>query len=569
MREVDTRVRPSFLYALSFIGLGICVASSLGSELQRIPLGTPFGLLGLLPLAFWLGVAIMVGSMALGLRAGSETLFFVQVLLLFLAIWGIPAMFVKYPDVWDSYMHYNSALEIARTGTIPNAPTFIYAFNYPGFFALGASYSLIGSPPALDFLKYYPLFAAALTLAAIYLFVRTYVPRMGYRLVFLFAAFVNVWLQFHFSPQSLGLACGLLIFVCLEREGRDWRLAALVLFAFVVISEPTILIFVLGAIVFKEFFSRLYRFTFARKRPIAWDRPWPVGVFILIWLGWFFTGASSFSLNLVQFVTNRIQFLGQINEGVSNQIDIRTTSANILGVVYPQIRTATLGLFVLFTLLAFVVFLFWRKRSPANLPTNILPLLILPFILIPLDTVFFNGQLYDRGILFFMLVAPLVFVPLLFTKRRKYIRPLLVVGTLVAVVLCCSTLFYQETLYINNDQGIAASDFLASHVPQTYVVGGYYPYYVWGSTSENYRRFQITEVYNQTTEQLSSSYGSGTYLFDNTTLQWYQQYNTTRLWYQQWALISAYSFYANQAPRYYKVYDNGNYWAMFVPGTKI
>jgi hypothetical protein len=46
-------------------------------------------------------------------------------------------------------------------------------------------------------------------------------------------------------------------------------------------------------------------------------------VFILIWLGWFFTGASSFSLNLVEFITTRLDALMNINEGIQQQVVMR------------------------------------------------------------------------------------------------------------------------------------------------------------------------------------------------------------------------------------------------------
>jgi hypothetical protein len=549
-------VRPSFLYILSFLGLGICIASSLGYQLQAVPIGTPFGLMGLLPAAFWVGVAFMVISLFLGMRAGSESLFFIQSLLLFLVIWGIPAMFEKYPTVWDSYMHYNSALAIANSGMVPLAPAYAYAYNYPGFFVLGASYTLLGSPPALEFLKLYPLFAATFTLTAIYLFIRTYVPRIDHRLVFLFAAFANVWLQFNFSPQSLGLAAGLLIFVCLEREGRDWRIAALLLFAFITISHPTTLIFVLGAVLLKELSSRLYRWTLARNRPMRWDRPWPVGVFILIWLGWFFTGASSFTWNLIEFITVRLETLSQINDSLVNQWNLRTTPENILGALYPQLRTGAMVVFIGLTVLAFLAYILLRRKGPVNFPKNILALFIIPFLIIPLDTLFFNGQLYDRGILYLVLIAPVVFVPLLMTKRRKFVRPVLAILVALVVVACASTLFYQEALYISSDRSITASDYLADSAPQTYVVGGYYPYSVWSGKAESYTRIKMTSIYDDTSSEVSTYWGSGTYLFDT----------TSQMWYRQWGLQEIYNYYQSEAPGHYKVYDNGAYWVMYVPG---
>jgi hypothetical protein len=555
MDRGETKIRPSYLYVLTLIGLAICIASSLGQEWQHVPLGTPFGLLGLVPVAFWIGIGLMVLSMAIGARSGSERLFFFQALVLFVALWSIPALFEKYPTVWDSYMHYNSSLEIARTGAVPLNPTYEYAYNYPGFFVVGASYTLLGNPPALPFLQYWPVFVSGLTLAAIYLFVRTYIPSTDYRIAFLFAAFANVWLQFNYSPQSLGLVAGLMIFVCMEREGTEWRMAALGLFAFIVIAHPTTLVFVIGAILIKEVLVRLYTATFARNRPKHWDRPWPVGAFVLIWLGWFFTGASYFSLNLTQFIFQRLKYLGNINESVGNQFAMRSSPENILGAVYSQLRWGVVVVFLLLTVIALLTFFLTRKKSPVALPKNILALLILPFLIIPLDTLFFNGQLYDRGIMYIILVAPLVFVPVLLDRKHKYIRPVAIAAIFLVVIMCASTLFYQETLYVSTDESIAATDYLADHAPSTYVAGGYYPYNVWSDHGENYMRIQTRSLYNQTADEVASYSGGGAYLFDD----------TTESWYRQWGIMDVYTFYENQSAQNYKVYDNGAYWAMFVP----
>ena len=475
MSKDEGRVRPSFLYVLSFLGMAICVLSSMGYDIEAVPLGTPFGYFGLLPFSYWVGILFMTIGLAMGLRSNSETVFFVQSVLLFVALWGAPAMFSKYPTVWDSYVHFDSSLQLVHNGILPNDDANSYAFNYPGFFVLGASYVLLGSPDALLFLRLYPVFAAIMTMAALYLFARTYVPKLDYRLAFLFSAFANVWLQFNYSPQSMGLVAGLLIFVCLEREGKEWLYAAMFLFAYVVISHPTTLIFVLGAIALKEIVARVVRVAVARRHPIKWGRPWPVGVFILIWLGWFFTGASSFSLNLVEFITTRLDALMNIGTGLEQQITMRTSPVNILDPLYSQLRTGMMAAFAALTLIALVVYLIQRRKGPVSMPSNILALFLIALGIIPLDIVFFNGQLYDRGIMFIVLVAPIVFVPLLMGKKHRYLRP--IVGALVVLIVVAgaSTMFYQEALYVTNDRGITAADYL-SQLDPAWVAGGFYPH---------------------------------------------------------------------------------------------
>ena len=78
MSKDEGRVRPSFLYVLSFLGMAICLFSSMGFDIEAVPLGTPFGFFGLLPFSYWVGILFLTISMGIGLRTGSETAFFVR-----------------------------------------------------------------------------------------------------------------------------------------------------------------------------------------------------------------------------------------------------------------------------------------------------------------------------------------------------------------------------------------------------------------------------------------------------------------------------------------------------------
>ena len=547
----EYRVRPLPLYLLTLVGLAICIVSSYGYSIQHIPVSESFGLFGMLPVGFWIGIGVMTLSLVIGAFTASERVFFIQAMAVFVTLWGSTALFQTYPAVWDSYMHYNSSFEIVSTGFIPDDPDYSYAYNYPGFFAFAATFSTIADPNVIEFLRFYPVFAAAFTLVAIYLFIRTYVPATGYRVAFLVAAFVNVWLQFNFSPQSVGLAIGLLIFVCLERQGTVWKGTAVALFAFLTVSHPTTVLFVLSAVVVKEILSRIYHRVKTTAPPA--NGHWPAALFLIIWILWSLVGAAEFTLNLTQFVLGQVQYLGFMDQAVQNQYEMRTGTENIFGTLYPQIRTFTILLFGLLTLIGLLIYVFNRKKI--SIPKHILPLLFIPALAIPLDALFFNGQIYDRGILYLMLVAPLFFIPTLLRKKKitAALTTILVAGI---VVSCASTMFYQQSLYTSSAESIAASDYLSEEVPQTYVIGVYYPYKDWGD-GESYQRLQFSATYPTTVLEMASSSGSGSYLFDD----------TTELWYKQWGIEDRYDFYLNQEIMNSKVYDNGRYQVMFVRGT--
>ena len=543
----ECEVRPLPLYLLTLLGLATCIISSDGYSIQHIPISEPFGLFGMLPMGYWVGIAILVVSLVIGSFAASERVFFIQSMALFLMLWGASALFQTYPAVWDSYMHYNSSFEIALTGVVPNTPDYSYAYNYPGFFAFSATYSVMADPDALGFLRFYPVFAAAFTLLAIFLFIRTYVPAAGFRITFLTAAFVNVWLQFNFSPQSMCLAIGLLIFVCLERQGTIWKSIAVALFAFLVVAHPTTVIFVLGAVIVKEITSRIYH-RLKPSMPPASNR-WPAALFVIMVVLWSLIGAAEFTLNLVDFILGQVQYLGFMDQAVQNQYEMRTGSGNIFGTLYPQLRTYAIFLFGALTAIGLIISLLNRKKI--SFPKHIFPLLIIPAAAIPLDALFFNGQIYDRGILYLLLVAPLFFMPVLLRKKKTVavLSTLLVAGI---VISCASTMFYQQSLYTSSAESIAASDYLAENVPQTYVIGGYYPYRDWGD-GEDYQRLQFSAVYPTTVYDMAAGSGPGSYLFDD----------TTELWYKQWAIENRYEFYLDQELQNYRVYDNGRYQVMF------
>ncbi len=362
----EQRIRPIFLYLLSFIGFATVIFSSIGSNIESIPVDLPLGLFNLLPIGYWAGLAIMLISLGFGMKNRSEGLFLVQALLIFVALWGASSLFQQIPPVWDNYTHYYYSEQIALSGFVSSSSTFAYSFNYPGYYALIASFIVMAQPSALLVLKLYPLFAAALTISAIYLFVRTYIPKIGYREAFLIAAFANVWFQFNVSPQSIGFAVGLLILVCLEREGINWRAMALLLFAFIVVAHPTTVIFILGAVVLKEVIGRSWRYLSKNKRPEALDKPWPIGYLLLIWLGWYFTGAISYSGSLISFFEARLGDFFSIGTSVSSTIQTRS-AGNIFGAFASDIRTLTLVVFILLAIIAIIVYLVYRKEKTGSL----------------------------------------------------------------------------------------------------------------------------------------------------------------------------------------------------------
>jgi hypothetical protein len=542
------RIRSSFLALLALVGFAVVVSSSIGQDIEWISPENQFGLLQIVPPAYWLGLSLIVLSILLGIRNGNENLFFVQALLLFVSIWGASSFFEPYPSIPDTYIHYQTVESIIRTGST-EVGIYTYGSNYPGFFLLTAHYTLLGNPSVLTFLRFYPIFAAALTLLALCLFVRCYAPRLHYRYALLICVLANVWIQVHFSPQSLGFAAGILVFVFLEREGLEWLLAAVAVFSFIVVSHPTTVIFLIGAMVLREAALRTYRLL-KRRAPLKIERPWPISIFLLIWVSWLFTGAMSYSDLLADTLSQRFGDIALLPGAAAETISLRT-GGNLFPIP-PLIRTATIGALVVLSFLSILFFIVKRKKVDQRLPANVLALFALPFIVVPLDIVLFNGQFYDRGFLFLVLGGSIIATLLIMGAMKGVLRALIAASVIIMVGASMTTTYYEESLYVMSGESLSASDFLDSHIANSsFVLGGIYPEHVWGdSPPSEFLKLKLATMYPQTYGNVSSRLSSASALvFDR----------SSELWHRQYAIMGIYKYYLKETANLTRVYDSGAY----------
>ena len=543
-------VRTRLLLLLSLAGFLLVIASSLSYDIEWVPV-VELGLFRLLPIGYWLGIGFMGVAVILGIRCNDERVFFVQVLLIYLSIWGAPSLFDRFPNIWDSYAHYYSSQRIMETGTTIAQGLDSYAANYPGFFTVGATFGLMSGAQSnqlvLTFLQYYPMFAAAFTLLAIYLFVRTYLPTKDYRFALLVSMLANVWVQFNYSPQSMGLAAGLLIFVFLEKDGFRWLLLALAAFTYVVVSHPTTIFFVILAMIAREIFVA---FRSWRSKGRSYEKSWPVLIFLLVWAAWLSTGAQQYSRFLITEIWSKISFIFKIVETTGSQASQRV-GHNIFA-FGPYLRTMVLGVFLLLLIVSILMYL-RRGRKRVLLPGGILALAIIPIFVIPLDLFFLQGQVYDRGFLFFALAAPILFT-LMFFHRWTNLRKVIAVVVILVVMASAASTFYQESLYTVSSRSLEMSEHLVDDMPRgSYVIGGTYPDLVWQPGDwGKFTKVKYFAVYDQPFENITRDGASGM-IFDD----------TTQLWMTQYGQLNIYDFYLDSSINYTKVYDNGRYMMIY------
>jgi hypothetical protein len=194
-----------------------------------------------------------------------------------------------------------------------------------------------------------------------------------------------------------------------------------------------------------------------------------------------------------------------------------------------------------------------RGRKRVLLPGGILALAIIPIFVIPLDLFFLQGQVYDRGFLFFALAAPILFT-LMFFHRWTNLRKVIAVVVILVVMASAASTFYQESLYTVSSRSLEMSEHLVDDMPRgSYVIGGTYPDLVWQPGDwGKFTKVKYFAVYDQPFENITRDGASGM-IFDD----------TTQLWMTQYGQLNIYDFYLDSSINYTKVYDNGRYMMIY------
>lgn len=542
-RPATSILAPGF----SLAGVLFILYASQSSPVLLIPFPGQFGLFEALPFAYWIGMALIGLALALALRSGSDMLF-VLTGALFLAIFAAtPALFEQNPSIADAYGHFAFAQAIYRSGRLPTDPT-AYAFNWPGFYLVMAFVNAMGGLPPVLILALFTFFSGAMTFIAVFVFARSFFPAGVARLASVLAALLNVWAQFHVSPQGVGLTLALLVLATAWERRVPLRVANVVLFVGLTVTHATSAIFLLA------FFGAdaVLALLAPRRRPsgpvhesMFAGRFNPFLTYGGVWLGWLFFVATGSAFTAKTAVVTRIGSVLRIGAETSSIVSTRT-AGNIYNLP-PLLRLGALGIFGLASLVGILIL--FRNRGTRGQARFLLAAFLGLGILAFSDIQFFGGQFYDRALMFAAILAPGVCLAgLQVWNPHPAIRRTVIVVLLVAGLVAASTFYYEEALYVEPTQGLALSQFFATHGDQVRVLDGFLPEPVWllnnqdnPWTENNFFSISPTPLRHYAGPPPSFAVYDG----------------TAQLWYQQYYGMDMYQVYQGQQANYSLVYDNG------------
>ncbi|HTD80964.1 MAG TPA: hypothetical protein VK723_02310 [Thermoplasmata archaeon] len=537
--------RAIFVGGYSGAGVLLVGAASRSTQILAIRLSAQFGLLQLLPPAYWAGMGLIGVAMVLAFRQRSEILIVLTGMLFLAIVAGTPSLFEPNPRYFDTYLHFSEAQAIQSTGHLPAGALGEYSANWPGVFLLDSVLSnAVGSPP-MEFLKAYPFIAGALTFLAIFVFIRSTFPRHLAPLATVLASLFAVWAQYHLSPQSLGFVLVLLVMSVMWRRPTRWRGVSALLFVGLVTMHPTstlILLSILAALSILSFFPRKaaeevrQNARFTRRVSLLYGT---------MWFAWLYFRATGSSQAAETAIVTRIGSLISLPENTVNLATSRT--AENLYTLAPFLRTGTLGIYGLLALPSLAIL--WRRETSRPLARFVLAGLLGLAVIGGADILGFKGQFYDRCLLLFSVLAPAICLTGLGKLSLPKIGHRAIVAVLIAASLAAaSTVYYQESFNHVTDQSIAVADFLQRAPPRSIVYDGSFPVPVWIPPEQRTPLVRVTfsEIYPTPLEKLGGTAPSYV-VFDP----------TANLWYRQWRGVEAFQYYSDERESHSIIYDNG------------
>lgn len=407
----------------------------------------------------------------------------------------------------------------------------------------------MGGLPPLQFLGLFPLFSGLFTFIALFVFLRSFFPADIVRPASILTSVVNVWAQYHVSPQGIGLALALLVLATAWDKRVPLRVANALLFVGLVVTHATSTIFLLAFFGVDALLalvtSRRASSDAVSQSPFALKFN-PFLIYGAVWLSWLFFVASGSAQVTKTMIVSQIGNILHIGESAVNIVAAR--SVQNIYVWAPRVRIGALGIFGLAAV--FGLFTLFRKKELRGPSRFLIAAIAGAGVLGASDILIFQGLFYDRALMFFAVLGPATCLWGLRTLHlRPSIRRAVFVVLLVGAVAAASTTYYQEPFYFVTNQSVAVSDFLSTHSDRVLVFDGIFPEPIWllDHQAQPWEDVPFYSQYLTPLDVLAGRTGPAFAVYDQ----------TAKLWYIQGHGINIYEYFESQQANYSLVYDNG------------
>jgi len=456
----------------SFVGSIFWIYSVLTTNIWWIDPSYKFGLFQVLPVWFWVGFFLNLIGFFLTAKSRSYFVFVCQLLLLVFMIWGTPNIIQANARIIDTWQLFATAKTVIDSGaiTVTGQITHFY-LQYPSSFTFIVEILAVTGIPAELFLKVFPLISSSFFIFGFWTFIRQKVANGIYlRATITAIIFLDVWLSFHFSPQTFALMLFPLILFSLEKQGLHWSAISLILFTSSVLFHPTLPAIMLGILTITYILLRLFkqRVTFGSK----------LAFFGFLWVGWFAFTASELVTQNIANAFKRFVLLSLYGFQATSQL------SRASGDVASLVRLLTIGLILFFAIIIVVL-----QRKDRWFFAQSAGWFIGCLIFFVVDLSAFSGSFGNRSLMIISLVLPVIVIGQIEKiKKTRKLKSAFMLAFVLLLLPNFSTLYFAENLNIISNSNLATCSFLNQNlvvtIPDRIVSGGISPLYYYNTSAE-------------------------------------------------------------------------------------
>ena len=440
--------RPNIGFFLSIIGILIWVVFIIQYRIWWVGPEHHFGLFQALPLYFWLGVAFHLSGILFSMNRRSDYLFLLQIIFLNLMIWGTPVFIEPNARILDSWQWMGTTKTIIESGHIQfnSDPTHFY-LQWPGSFVFNSMLLELTSIDPLIFLQIYPLISSTLFILTYYVMIKKLVSSVIIqRYTILLIILLNLWLQFHFSPQAFALMFLPLFILSINKSGIKWILVSILFIIALIISHPTSTVFLLAIIFCQLSISIFLQLKRNDEKSEKHRKHLKVNFMILtsillIIISMLYIGSNNFERlldfnkfydTMISVISSRVQSLPSITRMIILSIMLIPVISAIL--IYRK-NEKNMFIFSLGWILGCTIPLFW-------------------------DFTMGGGGHHDRVLMFAFILIPLLLTTYIWSINNEKQRNMVLAIILLLAIVGTFTLYTNENGVIVSDSNLATAQFI-------------------------------------------------------------------------------------------------------------
>jgi len=415
------------------------------------------GLFQILPVSFWLSLALSLLGVWLTIDTSNERLFLIQALMLNLIIWGTPILVEPHVRQPDSWVDLGATKLILDSAHIPPPTDWNIGYlaartQWPGSFIFGAMLLSVTGIPAEYFLGFASLLSSATFTVGYYSLLRNMLDPIFAKLGTVSVVFLNLWLNFYYGPQGFVIMLFPLLLLCANRPTLKFRLLTVLLVSTMIISHVVDVLFLLLVILASLALGTILGVRRQSVRLLA--------LYVLL-----IAAVVAYNARL-PYIQIPFQDLLKGPATVPSVQNIGTGVAQLIR--YCAIAT---------TLVIAAVHLAKTRKEKSRLIFYASWMGVSLFLVL-LDYRQLGSFQYlsARGLGFLFLIIPVIIASFLQNSKfcgpinRRSARLCLAVAMLL-LVISVSTLYYAENDWIMSDSTLAVAGFLTNHTGPQSVVG--------------------------------------------------------------------------------------------------